>query len=120
MPCKQPGSTALTKGSRVRGVGKRGHSQGRRRGHKISIPEIILGTQDREDTERKETPLLHAVSVQTLMERERDVCLELQATHDILSDTCSRNGEQLEAEPVGICKVTVQQEDRNSYWRSLT
>ena len=52
--------------------------------------------------------------LQTLMEREREVCLELQATHDILSDTCSRNGEQLEAEPLGICKVTVQQEDRNS------
>lgn len=56
----------------------------------------------------------------TLMEREKEVCLELQATHDILSDTCSRNGEHLEAEPLETCEVTVQKEDRNSYWRSLT
>lgn len=56
----------------------------------------------------------------TLMEREREACLELQATHDILLDTCSRNGEHLKAEPLGTCEVTVQKEDRNSYWRSLT
>ena len=76
--------------------------------------------QDREDTEGKETPFFMPPLLQTLMEREREVCLELQATHDILSDTCSRNGEQREAEPLGTCEITVQQEDRNSYWRSLT
>ena len=63
--------------------------------------------QDREDTEGKETPFFMPPLLQTLMEREREVCLELQATHDILSDTCSRNGEQLEAEPLGTCEITV-------------
>lgn len=57
---------------------------------------------------------------QTLMERERQVCLELQASHDILSDTCSRNGKRVEAEPLGTREVTVQKTDSHSYWRSVT
>lgn len=36
---------------------------------------------------------------QTLMEEEREIYLEPQATHDILLDTCSR-WEEVEAEPL--------------------
>lgn len=95
----------------------RWQSWGRRQDHSINIPEFIQG---REDTEGMETRFLILSLPHTLMEREREVCLELQATHDILLDTCSRDGEGVEAEPLWTWKVTVQKTEGDSYWRSLT
>lgn len=56
---------------------------------KINIHKLIQG---REDTEGKEIPFLILSLPRALMDREREVCLESQAIHDILLDTCSRNG----------------------------
>lgn len=55
-------------------------------------------------------PLLMLSLPQALMERERKVCLE---SHDILLDTCSRNGEGMEAEPLWTWEVTVQKTGRD-------
>lgn len=72
---------------------------------KINIHELIQG---REDTEGKEIPFLMLSLPRALMDREREVCLESQAIHDILLDTCSRNGDVVEAEPLWTWEVTVQ------------
>lgn len=99
------------------GEGWRGHSWGRRQDHKINSLKLIWG---REDTEGKETVFFMLSLPQTLMEKEREASLELQVTHDILSDTWSKNGDGMGAEPLWTWEVLVQKTERDSYWRSLT
>lgn len=57
---------------------------------------------------------------QVLMDREREVCLEPQVTHDILLETCSKMRRGVEVEPLWTWEVTVQNTVRAIYWIRLT
>lgn len=56
----------------------------------------------------KESSFFMLSLTQTLMQRERAVCLELQATHDILFRHLQQDGEGEEAESLQTWEVTVQ------------
>lgn len=68
----------------------------------------------------KESSFLMMYLPQALMEREKEICLEPRATHDILLETCSRMGRGVEAEPLWTWEVTVQNTLRAIYWIRLT